>query len=60
MLLHKLYINTAIRYILVYQNCFYDLPGGNAKNHGSYDLRRAKKPFFGHISENKNFKVYVA
>ena len=45
MLLHKLYINTAIRYILVYRNSFYDLPRRKCQKSRSYELRRAKNRF---------------
>ena len=45
MLLHKLYINVAIRYILEYQNSFYDLPRRKCQNSRSYELRRAKNRF---------------
>ena len=45
MLLQKLYINTALRYILVYRNSFYDLPRRKCQNSRSYELRRAKNRF---------------
>ena len=45
MLLQKLYINTALRYILVYLNSFYDLPRRKCQNSRSYELRRAKNRF---------------
>ena len=46
MLLHKLYINVAIRYILVYQNSFYDLPRRKCqKNMKNYELRQAENRF---------------
>ena len=60
MLLHKLYINVAIRHILMYARSLYDPPSRKCKNHRNYELRQAKKPFFSHISENKQYKVYVA
>ena len=44
-MLHKLYINVDIRYILVYQNSLYDLPRRKCKNHGYYELRQAKNRF---------------
>ena len=45
MLLHKLYINMAIRHILMYDYCLYDLPRRKCKNHGNYELRQAKNRF---------------
>ena len=44
-LLHKLYIDVAIRHILLYTYCLYDLPRRKCKNHGSYELRQAKNRF---------------
>ena len=40
-LLHKLYINMAIRHILVYRNSLYDVPGLKYKN--SSDRKTLKK-----------------
>ena len=45
MLLDKLYINVAIRHILMYQKSFYDLPRRKCKNHGNYELLQAKNRF---------------
>ena len=47
-LLQKLHINVAIRHILMYSTIVIvstTFPGGNAKNHGSYELRQAKNRF---------------
>ena len=45
MLLHKLYINVAIRHILMYRKSLYDLPRRKCKNHGNYELCQAKNRF---------------
>ena len=45
MLLHKLYINVAIRHILKYDYFLYDLHRRKCKNHGNYELRQAKNRF---------------
>ena len=45
MLLHKLYINVAIRHILMYGRSLYDPPRRKCKNHRNYELRQAKNRF---------------
>ena len=44
-MLHKLYINVAIRHILMYGRSLYDPPSRKCKNHRNYELRQAKNRF---------------
>ena len=58
-LLYRLFINVVIRYIWVYQNRIYNLRRRKCQKARKLWIASSRKPFFGHISENKHLKVYV-